>query len=372
MKICQVISGYYRNDPRVFQRQSKSLVQAGFEVSILTNDGGASEVLDGIPIHTTRVFYKKRIKVLLFGKTQFIRDAIRLDADAYIIHSPELLSLGVSLRRIGKIVVYDAHEDLPRHILEKDWLPKYIRRPIATIVEVYMSWALKKFHEVISPHNHVVERILKINPNTTLITNFAKVQESRLLDQSDYFDRPKRLCYSGTVYFHSNQETILTAISAIDGVEYKIAGFLDDEFNKKLSMIDGYEKLEFIGRLPWNELNSFYNKCVIGLVIIDYKKNLGGKNGTFAVNKMFEYMAAGIPIICSDYALWENVINKHGCGICVQPGDVKSLRTAIRVLLEDQKMAYEMGQNGIKAVLQEYNWATQEKKLIEIFRRYTK
>ena len=126
-QICHVISGYYRTDARVFQRQCKSLKNNGFEVSVLTNDGEPKEIIDGIPIYSCKKFYNSRIKILLFSTKQFYEKAIIIDADIYQLHSPELLPLGKKLKRLGKKVVYDAHEHMPMHILEKDWIPKPFR-----------------------------------------------------------------------------------------------------------------------------------------------------------------------------------------------------------------------------------------------------
>jgi len=368
LKVCHVISGYYRNDPRIFQRQCKSLKEAGFSVSILTNDDQPEEILEEIPIYSTNNYWSSRLRILLFAKKQFLKRAIEIDADIYQMHSPELLSLGIALKKAGKIVVYDAHEDLPKHIIEKDWLPRIIRKPLSFVVENYMNSILRNYHAIISPHSHVVDNLKEINPNTTLITNFAKVLPSKEITLNEYSQRNQIICYSGTVYLHSNQISILEALKELPDVTYNIAGYCSPDYLEVLSKHDSYNKLNYIGRINWADLIGFYNKARIGVVVIDYKMNLGGKRGTYAVNKIFEYMEAALPIICSDYDLWQEIIDEYNCGICVEPGNVKQMTEAISFLLNNPEAAYTMGQNGRKAVHQKYNWSTQHEVYVKLFK----
>jgi len=81
-------------------------------------------------------------------------------------------------------------------------------------------------------------------------------------------------------------------------------------------------------------------------------------------------MEAGLPIICTDFDLWKEIIDKYNCGIYVQPNDIEGIKNAICYLINNKKEAYEMGQNGRKAVLLEYNWETQEKEYLKIFKKY--
>lgn len=372
IKVCHVISGYYRNDPRIFQRQCKSLVNGGFEVCILTNDGQPNKVIEGIKVYATDKYWKNRIKVLLFANSQFLKKAIEVNADIYQLHSPELLSLGLKLKKLGKIVIYDSHEDLPSHIHEKEWIPVIFRKPISIFINFYINRVLKNYNEIISPHHHVVEKLELINANTTLITNFAKVGSSINFDLSHYLNRQNSICYSGTVYLSSNQEFILEAISNINNLKYQIVGFIDENYKEQLSERKGFEKLQFLGRIPFEELDDFYSKSLIGMVIMDYRLNLGYRRGTYAVNKIFEYMQAGLPIICTDYDLWKEIVDKYDCGICVEPHNAKQIEEAIQFLISNKEKAYQMGQNGRKAVLQEYNWSTQEKEYLRIFKKYNK
>jgi glycosyltransferase involved in cell wall biosynthesis len=57
------------------------------------------------------------------------------------------------------------------------------------------------------------------------------------------------------------------------------------------------------------------------------------------------------------------VVERHGCGICVDPDDVDGIAEALRYLIESPFRAREMGENGRRAVKSEYNWDTELSKL---------
>jgi len=108
----------------------------------------------------------------------------------------------------------------------------------------------------------------------------------------------------------------------------------------------------------------------IGIVVYDYKLNLGDRLGSFGSNKLFEYMEAGLPIICTDYVLWKEVVEKYECGLTVEPRNIDQLRDAISYLLQNKEIAYKYGKNGQKAVKEELNWSTQEKKYLGVLNEY--
>lgn len=365
-QVCILISGYPRDNARIFHRQAKSLLSSGFSVSILTNDGGIDDCVEGINIYCTD-YWKSRFKVLLFAKKQFYRACLKINADIYFIHSPELLTLGLKLKAKGKLIIYDAHEDLPRHILEKEWLPRLFRLPISFLSNIFLNYVFSKIDALVSPHTHVIERYNLVNNNCVLITNFSKTFSQSNFDLSEYLARPKAICYSGTAYFHSNQLQILDAIKDFNDVVYNIAGTIPHKLYSDMQSHKSFNKVNFLGLLDYKYLKDFYLNARIGMVIIDYKLNLGSKRGTYAVNKMFEYMESGLPIICSDFDLWIHVIDKHNCGIYVKPGNILEIKNAIAHLLENPTLAYEMGQNGKNAVLSEYNWNSEEDKLNNLF-----
>jgi glycosyltransferase involved in cell wall biosynthesis len=85
--------------------------------------------------------------------------------------------------------------------------------------------------------------------------------------------------------------------------------------------------------------------------------------------KMFEYMAAGLPVIASDFPLWRSIITKEQCGLLVDPLDPKALAKAMRWVLENPVEAEAMGRRGREAVLTTYNWDAEAAKLKVLYRK---
>ncbi len=370
-KICHVISGYFRNDARVFYRQCLSLKSNDFNVCILTNDAEPNEMLEGVEVTSCTLVPIARWKTLLFAKRYFFNHAIEIDADVYQLHSPELLPLGVKLKKLGKKVVYDAHEDMRVHILEKEWLPKWSRKIASWFFNLYMNHAFKFMDEIISPHSHVVSDLVKRFGKGVLIANFPIIKKRYVTNESDFLARENVFCYSGTVYAYSNQLTIATAMTSAPDALYRLAGYIDDELHGKLIHSRAGDRIEFLGRLSQADLAQFYQKSIAGFAIYDYKLNLGNRLGSYGTNKIFEYMEAGLPIVCTDYELWKDIVERYHCGICVEPGDVKALTQAMLTIMNDRKSAFVMGKNGRRAVENEFNWLSEEIKYCAIFRRLT-
>ena len=84
--------------------------------------------------------------------------------------------------------------------------------------------------------------------------------------------------------------------------------------------------------------------------------------------KTLEYMIAKLPVITSNFPLYEKLIIENNCGICVDPLNPKKIAEAIKHLIEHPNETKKMGENGRKAVLEKYNWENESKKLLEIYK----
>jgi glycosyltransferase involved in cell wall biosynthesis len=85
--------------------------------------------------------------------------------------------------------------------------------------------------------------------------------------------------------------------------------------------------------------------------------------------KMFEYMAAGIPVIASHYPRWRAIVEGYDCGISVDPLDAAAIAAAMDYFVTHPEEAKRMGENGRRAVLEKYNWNPESRKLIGLYER---
>lgn len=122
--------------------------------------------------------------------------------------------------------------------------------------------------------------------------------------------------------------------------------------------------VEFVGKLSRDQVNKLYGQSRAGLVLYQPAANHYESQPI----KMFEFMAAGLPVIASDFPLWREIIEENKCGICVDPQDINAVRNACELLLSDPETAQQMGLNGHKAVEDKYSWDSEAKKLIDIYK----
>lgn len=137
-------------DVRIFHRECKSLARAGFEVTIIgpySQDSVADNVrIKAVPAEGRRIARSTRAVWRIY------REAVRMNADLYHFHDPELIPVGLLLRARGKTVIYDIHEDLPRDIISKRYLPAWSRSLISWIAGGFESAACGFFlHSCQSP-----------------------------------------------------------------------------------------------------------------------------------------------------------------------------------------------------------------------------
>ena len=121
-------------DNRVFFKECRSLVQAGYNLALVAPHKH-DEIVEGIRIHAIPK-PRNRLKRMVGASAHVFRKAVELKADLYHFHDPELLPVGLILKARGKRVIYDIHEDLPRaifagsrinHQIKKTW--KNLRSP---------------------------------------------------------------------------------------------------------------------------------------------------------------------------------------------------------------------------------------------------
>src|SRR5215469_2066667 len=124
-KVVHMTSVHNALDNRIFRKECRSLAHAGFSVTAIAPSENDA-VVDGV---TIRAVPREPSRFARMTRTvwNIYREAIRQNADLYHFHDPELIPVGLLLRCARKSVIYDLHEDCPRDILAKDYLPSWSR-----------------------------------------------------------------------------------------------------------------------------------------------------------------------------------------------------------------------------------------------------
>jgi glycosyltransferase involved in cell wall biosynthesis len=127
----------------------------------------------------------------------------------------------------------------------------------------------------------------------------------------------------------------------------------------------GWARVDFHGWADRPAVARILASCRGGLVLFHPEPN----HVTAQPNKMFEYMAAGLPVIASDFPLWREIVDGAGCGLLVDPMDPAAIARAMQWIIDHPEEAAEMGRRGRAAVEHTYNWEAESTKLIELYRR---
>lgn len=367
MSVCHVTSVHSRYDGRILKRECVSLKENGYKVSLIVNDKFEDEVFNGIKIISTKYEAKNRLKRLLYSQYHIKKKIREIDADIYHLHDPELLLLVPFLKRRKKLVIFDSHEDYYSTIGEKDWIPKFLRQIILFGYKKYETFCIKQCAGSIVCYHWTEERFLKRSKNVMMVLNFPKVIDDQFITPTF---QNRTIGFAGGVNSSWCHHEIIKAIGYCSNVKYLLAGPVEEKYFESLKKINGWPFVNYLGIVSFNEVFSkIYAESDIGIVLLDYILQCKGNTGNLANTKLFEVMYAGLPVICTDFDLWKEIIENENCGICVNPHNIEQIVSAITYLLDNPEIAKQMGENGRNAVLKKYNWGTEEKKLLALYDR---
>lgn len=352
-------SAHKSNDIRIFRKECVSLARNGFEVFLVAT--GDSYEKDGVKIIGVGEKREKRLERMTKTAKKVYEKALSIDADVYHFHDPELLPFAKKLKKRGKKVIYDSHEDVPRQIMAKNWIPYFLRKPISFLTEKYENSVARKLDYVVCATPFIRDRYNKINKKSLDINNFPALDDIKYQTE-DYEQRENYLCYAGGLTKERGITQIVKAMDRIDG-KFLFAGNISEDYKETLNEIDTQQKTEYLGFIDREGVNNLYKRSLVGdCVLLPTPNHINS-----LPIKMFEYMGAGLPFICSDFPLWKSITDETESGICVNPNDVDEIARAINLLFTNKKKAKEMGDKGRMWVLKKYNWGFEEKKLVEIY-----
>ena len=231
------------------------------------------------------------------------------------------------------------------------------------MVARYEKYACKKYDSIVTATPYIRDKFLKINKNSIDVNNFPILGEFN--SDVAWSKKSNEVCYVGGFSKVRGIKEIVKAIGLTENIKLNLAGFFNaKDIEEEVRALKEWNNVNELGYLNRNGVAELYKKSKAGLVtlhpIVNYLDALPVK--------MFEYMAAGIPVICSNIKLWEDIIKEEDCGVCVDPFDSNAIALAIEAIIANPERSEQMGKNGRRAALEKYNWSKEEEKLVKLYK----
>ena len=371
-EIAILTSVHPRGDTRIRIRETGALTTSLDQaVSLFVQDGKGDSIEAGgmVRIIDTGQAPSGRLTRVMLSNWRMWR-AIRTAQPRVVhFHDPELILLGIVMKCFGYRVVYDVHEDLPRQVLTKYWLPAITRRPISWATSACEWLAARMFDAIVPAEPKIAGRFPP--HKTTLVQNFPILDELVTTDGIPYQERPSHFAYIGGIsvirgVHEMIQATALT--SGKDGQEARLilaGAFQPDHLQAEVQASPGWRQVDFSGWADRKQVAGILAGVRAGLVVLHPTKKYLDAWPT----KMFEYMSVGLPVIVSDFPLWQGIVENAGCGLLVDPLDPQAIADAMQWILDHPAEAEAMGRRGRAAVENHYNWDTEAEKLATLYKK---
>ncbi|MEK3910890.1 glycosyltransferase family 4 protein [Paenibacillus sp. FSL H7-0331] len=370
MKIVHFTSVHHVYDTRITFKECSTLQNYGHDVRLIAAHD-KNELINGIQVIGVGKGSSRRLTRMLFTTIRVFRECLRQDADIYHYHDPELMPIGLLLKILGKRVIYDVHEDVPRDIFSKGWIPDWLKKPVSLSVEAIERFVSKRMDAIIPATPFIAERFRTYNPHTYEIQNFPLLDEL-ISHEGSKIKEHNNIAYIGSISeVRGIKDTIecLEQLNRIMPVNLLLGGnFSPPELLDQVRQLSGWKFVDYRGRVDREQFREIMSQSKLGLVVLHPEPNFIMSQP----NKLFEYMSAGIPVLASDFPLWKQIIEGNQCGLCIPPMKPHLMANAIRYVLEHPEEAQRMGENGRQAAVTHYNWEPEGHKLNELYEQLMK
>ncbi len=375
-----LLSNPFRPDPRVL-KEAIGLQKANFQVIIICWDRAAELPQEETHPSGFRIIRIQRVPSSYgIGKKQLHRiprfwfavwpHLVVLKPSIIHCHDFDTLPVGLAWGRLHTApVIYDAHE----------YYAELVRPRLQGLSGKMMYYGIRfsellcaKFASAIITVDDMLAKIYQKQNRLTIIIGHYP---SKIFYQpaAPIFSRNElHLLYIGRI---SQDRGMLVYIDILRhllkaGINARLimAGIFtpaEEEVLFKSNLNTLANHVEITGWIPYEDMPSLLNNCDIGLVILQPEPRYFDALPV----KLFEYMAAGLPVIASKFPALSQVIENHECGLLVEP-DLPPSKIAEHIISwsVSPSIPKKLGENGFLAIQSIYNWETLVGKLINLYK----
>ncbi len=322
---------------------------------------------------------------------QFI-DENRLD----ILHVHDLPLLGTALRvarRMEVPVVADLHENYPamlaeskkKRLVSSQSFGSFILQLVVSVPRwiAYEKTAVSQADAVITVIEEAKDRLKRIGISEStlhVVANYgqlngkAEVADGMSPVAANPQNREFKVVYAGGFDETRDLSSVVDAIGLIgeDEIPNLRVSLIGGNrraiqaLERRLDRIRGAHRVELIEWMPRDEVERVVEKADVGLV--PHVKSDHTDNTI--PHKLFQYMERQLPVIVSDCDPLNRIVSDARCGLVYRSGDADSFARRLVEMWSDPDRMRRMGEAGLRAVTEKYNWAEAGRNLLKIYRSF--
>lgn len=358
-------------DPRIWKHAS-SLAGRGWRVHLVcpwaVRDG---ETQEGVQFHTfPRVEHRLARPFLVPLRVARAMSGLPKAVRLVHFHDIDLVPL-MSLVSLWRPVVYDIHENYAEEMLVRAWIPQILRKSLYHLVRVVHRIFIPLFRGVVVVVPYQKNALGFYRKPIVLIFNYAS---ERFIQGGAGHAANTKPCviYSGGHYIENGSMMLLDIAEACKQrglpVQFLVTDrFVLDEYRREYErQVErrGLDRFKITARVPSQEMGQLLSRGTIGIL-----PSLDALQRQISLpTRLFEFMAAGLPVVASKVGPQAGIVAEEQCGLLVNPDDTQGFVDAIERLIRDKEFAAKCSRNGRHAFLGKYTWESQMVKLEAFYR----
>ena len=365
VRVLHISTAHQPQDPRIVFKQCQTLAESSYDVFCALPNADPAVAPD---IHFIRLPYFQRViwRTLLTCPLILLR-CLWLRPGIIHIYVPEFIPFAFVFKLFGAQIIYEVQENLYKKMHLKSFNKGYI---LEKAFRWFDTLARRHFYLIFTEHGY-------LDTYTSLAKPHEVIYNYPLLSFLEPFRQPYQpnpaqpsFFYIGWLSFERAFDTLVSGLVKLkatypDFVVHLFGRqtFTEMDLDELPNFADIRSNLHFYGYADQRNAFPYSAQATVGLALL---KPVGDYPDSYTT-KLFEYMALGLPVITSDFPLYQNVVDRHTCGFCVSPYEPNQIADALTYLIEHPDEARAMGQRGRSAVEAIYNWTSESKKLLDYY-----
>ncbi|MFP4288350.1 MAG: glycosyltransferase [Bacteroidales bacterium] len=361
------------NDLETDQRVKKVcrfLSKRGFDVTMVGVIRPYSKSLSsiGFSTHRFKILFQKGFLFYAEYNIRLLFYLLNRKSDILVSNDLDTLLPNYLVSRLKrKSLVYDSHEYFlgsteiqTRKVVKKIWetIERSIFPHLKNVITVNESIAnlYKK--------DYGIKPIVVHNFPPFQNLNFSKTRKDLGLPEN----KKIVLMQGSAINIQRGAEELIKSLQpeyGLDNVHLLFIGGGDvwEEIQKLTNSLNLKDKITFLPRMPFENMMEYTRLCDLGISIdkpvsINYQFSLP--------NKLFDYIAAGLPVLVSPLAEVKKIVENYNVGLCIEKHEEQHIASMISRMFADQKRYNCWKKNTVKAHSL-LNWEREEEKLKSIY-----